>query len=90
MSTHVEKLNSVLLLADFRIIVLTRFSFLLGWEKPKKERKTKTKQCEFYQGFFKKNGPKSPYFKEEKTLKSTYLNIKFQHVAETKLNPVKF
>ncbi len=68
MSTHVEKWNSVLLLADFRIIVLTRFSFLLGWEKPKKERKTKTKQCEFYPGFFKEKWPKVAIFQRGKNI----------------------
>jgi len=69
MSTHVEKLNSVKLLsADFRIIILTRFSFLLGWEKPKKERKTKTKQCEFYHGFFKEKWPKVAIFQRGKNI----------------------
>jgi hypothetical protein len=82
MSTHVENLNSV-----YSQILESSYSpaflFFWGWQKPKKERKTKKKHCEFYKGFFKKNGPKSPYFKEEKTLKSIYLNNKFQHVAKT-------
>jgi hypothetical protein len=66
--------------------------FLFFWvgKNPKRKGKQKQSSVNFTQDFLKKNGPKSPYFKEEKTLKSTYLNNKFQHVAETKLNPVKF